>query len=343
MKAVFILAAKQISAQLPLSEDWMDAPLSYDAPLVRAIDPDYKQHLEAALIRRSRKLLKRALLSSRHAMQASGIPQPDAIITGTGLGCIENTELFLDSLVREGEALLKPTWFMQSTHNSISSFIAMDARCQGYNSTYTHQGISFESALLDAFMQLEQGELNTALVGAHDEMTPAYFTLLRRTGYLGHTADGFAGEAALSLALSCEKQASALCRVEGLTLAYRPKSLSALYNALLERTHCRPEDIDAVMIGLNGQPANDQVYAEACPALFPGKPLLRYKHLFGESYAASGMGVYTAAVCLAQGRIPGHLFVRPDEAERQGVRRLLCYNQFDNKNHSLILLSACGE
>ena len=113
-KSVKILSAKQISIQNPLSEEWMENPLSYTEDYVRAVDPDFKQFISAGDARRMGKLLKRALATSLSALQEGGIENPDAIITGTGFGSIENTELFLDALVREGEQLLKPTQFMQS-------------------------------------------------------------------------------------------------------------------------------------------------------------------------------------------------------------------------------------
>ena len=97
--SVKILSAKQISIQNPLSEEWMENPLSYTEDYVRAVDPDFKQFISAGDARRMGKLLKRALATSLSALQEGGIENPDAIITGTGFGSIENTELFLDALV----------------------------------------------------------------------------------------------------------------------------------------------------------------------------------------------------------------------------------------------------
>jgi 3-oxoacyl-(acyl-carrier-protein) synthase len=122
----YILSAKQISIQQPLADEWMDRPVFYDEPYVRSIEPDYKQYFTSNESRRYGKILKRALLVSRQAMLASGISNPGAIITGTGLGCIENTEIFLETMLRDGEELLKPTHFMQSTHNTIGSMIAIE-------------------------------------------------------------------------------------------------------------------------------------------------------------------------------------------------------------------------
>ncbi|MDR1343499.1 MAG: beta-ketoacyl synthase chain length factor [Prevotellaceae bacterium] len=342
---VYILAAKQISVQPPLTDEWMDAPVRYDAPCARAIDPDYRQHFAPNVARRLGKILKRAMLTSRQAMAASGVANPDAVVTATGLGCIENTELFLDALVREGEELLKPTCFMHSTHNAIGSLIAIDARCHGYNSTCVHKGISFECALDDAFAQLGSNRIQTALVGAHDEMTPSYFALLKRTGYLGHAPNGFSGEVALSMMLATTPGDSALCRLRGVELEYNPdaETLQKTLGRMLQSAQCSLEEVDAVMTGVSGLPSNDRVYASICPELLPNKKQLRYKHLFGESYTAPGLGVYAAAVCLCRQRIPAHLFVGGQSGEQRGVRHILCYNHFEGKNHSLILLSACGK
>ncbi|MDR3365358.1 MAG: beta-ketoacyl synthase chain length factor [Prevotellaceae bacterium] len=343
---VYILAARQISVQPPLTDAWMDAPVRYDAPYVQAIDPDYRQHFAPNEARRLGKILKRAMLTSRQVMAATGIANPDAIITGTGLGCIENTEIFLNALVREGEELLTPTHFMQSTHNTIGSLIAIDAGCRGYNATYAHKGTSFECALADAVVQLESRRIQTALVGAHDEMTPGYFTLLKRTGYLGHAVNGFAGEVALSMMLASARGENALCRLRGVEMEYCPydgEALRQALNRLLQRAQCSLDEVDAVMTGVSGRQANDQVYASVCSRLFPNKKLLRYKHLFGEAYTAPGLGLYAAAVCLGRQHIPAHLLAEHAGGEQRSAGNILFYNQMEGKNHSFILLSPCGK
>jgi hypothetical protein len=176
VSAIYINTIKQISAQQPLSDAWFEAPVPYRGHFVHAIDPDFKHYLASGAARRLGKLLKRALVVSQQAMQASGIAMPDAIITGTGMGCIENTEHFLEHMVQHGEECLSPTQFMQSTHNTISSMIAIAAKCHNYNMTYAHKGISCECALQDAFLQMQAGKIQNALVGAHDEMTHRFIS-----------------------------------------------------------------------------------------------------------------------------------------------------------------------
>lgn len=170
-RKVYIKAASQISVQEPLCEEWMQNPKPLSGSAVRCIDPDYKQFFSPMQARRMGLLFKRAMVTSRKVLETSGITCPDAVITGTALGCIENTEHFLDPMCRDAEATLSPTAFMQSTHNTIGSMVAIALGCHGYNCTYSQDGISFESALLDAVMQLGCGEAGSVLVGAHDEIT----------------------------------------------------------------------------------------------------------------------------------------------------------------------------
>jgi len=341
-KNIYVLAAKQISAQQPLSESWMDEPVYHQQDYIRSNDPDYTQYLAPNVARRLGVLLKRALLCSQQVMDASGITVPDAIVTGTGAGCFENTAFSLDILASGREEFFKPTHFMQSTHNTIGSLIAIGSRCHGYNSTYSHNGVSFEAALMDAFVQLQSGRIQNALVGTHDEVTPRYFTLLKKIGF---AVNGFVGEVAVSMMLEASFTRDALCRLSGMTMLYRPTEddLQRELTQLLQQAQVRMEDVDVVMTGMSGNPQNNEVYDRLCPVLFPQKPLLRYKHLFGESYSASGLGTYASATCLHQQRIPSHLFVDAGCSSRHGLKHILCYNHFENKNHTLILLSSCGK
>ena len=340
---IYINSIKQISAQQPLVDDWFEQAVFYSEPYVRAIEPDYKQYFTPNEARRYGKILKRALLVSREAIKESGVANPDAIVTGTGLGCIENTEIFLEKLVCEGEELLNPTHFMQSTHNTISSLIAIDTKCHAYNTTYAHRAISFECALQDVFMQMQSGKIQTALVGAHDEMTPAYFTLLKKTGYFGKPNKVFAGETAVAMMLSTKETKNTFCEIEAVEKIYtgnRHCGLDSQSSEIMKFwiESVMTNDIDYIMIGTSGSEANDKIYFENCIKLFPNIPLLQYKHIFGESYTAPALGVYAAAVCLQKGQIPEHLFVENSRPALQ-LRKILCYNQFEDKNHTFILLS----
>ena len=139
---------------------------------------EFVKPLEA---RRMGKIMKSSLLSSLKALKQAGIETPDAIITATSLGCLEFSENLLRQLSENGEQMLSPTWFMQSTHNTIGSNIAIRTHCHGYNVTYTQEKKSLEWALRDAQILLATGKAKTVLVGLHEEVTPFWNSLLRRT------------------------------------------------------------------------------------------------------------------------------------------------------------------
>ena len=136
---------------------------------------EYVKPLEA---RRMGKLMRGAFLSSKKALEAAGIETPDAIIIGTAYGCLENSEKLLVQIIEEGETAVKPTLFMQSTHNTIAGDLAIRMKCKGYNCTYTQCDRSLDWALLDARMLLKSGKCKNVLVGLHDETAPIFAEIM---------------------------------------------------------------------------------------------------------------------------------------------------------------------
>jgi 3-oxoacyl-(acyl-carrier-protein) synthase len=222
-------------------------------------------------------------------------------------------------------------------------------KCHGYNSTYVHKGVSFENALLDAWLQFAEGRIKTALVGGYDEMTPIYQMLLSRIGYwrahgegvqLRRGEEAFAGETSVSFMLSAEKNERSICKICGVDILYKPsvEELQQAMSELLNKHNLSIKDVDAVMLGISGNKVNDEVYYRNAPLLFGETPITIYKQLFGECYAASGLGMYAAATCLRKQRIPKHLLLHSGK-EMNNIKTLLLYNHWEDKNHSFILLS----
>lgn len=140
---------------------------------------NYVKPIEA---RRMGRLMKSSLISSLRALEEAGIDMPDAIITGTAYGCLDNTVRMLDHISEAGEETVSPTFFMQSTHNTIGSNIAIRLHCHGYNSTYSQGDKSLEWALRDARLLLQSGRCKTILVGFHDEYNPRLTAMLKKAG-----------------------------------------------------------------------------------------------------------------------------------------------------------------
>ena len=119
--------------------------------------------------RRMSKMMKASLLSAFTALRKAGIERPDAIIAATAKGMLELSTIFLEDIVNNQEQQLKPTVFMQSTHNTIASAIAIQTQCHGYNITYSQGDESAAWAVRDAKMLLRKGEARNVLVCAFDE------------------------------------------------------------------------------------------------------------------------------------------------------------------------------
>lgn len=285
---IYIRSAAQISVQKPLCEDWMTDPVRHSGEYLRSQDPDFKQFLNPMQARRMGLILKRAIAVSLTALKDAGIECPDAIFTGTGLGCMENTENFLSAMCRDGEEMLPPTYFMMSTHNTISSAVAILLRCHGYNCTYSQKDISFESALLDAFIQLQAGRMGNALVGSHDETTPDTYRLLRGAGYFDDTVT--AAEASSAFVLSADSGSLSLskgplCELADVQILHSPANLESIVKEYNASRILRSSD---------------------------------YFTLFGKCFSASGLGVYEAAMRIAKG-LDKDILVVNDAGEDKGL------------------------
>ena len=255
---IYIKGLAQISIQRPLCDDWMQNGVAHNEAYVRADDPNFRDFLAPLEARRMGRLLKRAAVVAETALKEGATTCPDAIFSGTGLGCVESTEKFLETLCREGEHLLSPAHFMQSTHNTISSLIAIRTHCHGANTTFSHKTFSFEQALHEAIMSLRLAECGNALVGGYDEVTPSYYTLLRRAGYVGHPQQVACSETAMAALISTERE-GAVARLDAFQTgqATQEGESATRLKDFLDNCGISPDDIDAVVTGHNGGANND--------------------------------------------------------------------------------------
>lgn len=141
-----------------------------------------KEFVSVMESRRMGKLLKASHLASFRALKGAGIACPDAIISATSRGMLEFSHQFLEDIIANGEELLKPTLFMQSTHNTLSSAIAIRTKCHGYNITYSQGSESMKWAMRDAERLIKTGKARSVLVGSFDESTPILKSFAERSG-----------------------------------------------------------------------------------------------------------------------------------------------------------------
>lgn len=129
------------------------------------ISPEYKNIINPSSLRRLSPILRMSLVN---AINCSNELEFDAIIVGTALGCLLDTEKFLNIILSSESETLSPTSFIQSTHNTIGGQISLYLKNHAYNMTFTQNSLSFEVSLIDGISCLNEDK-NNVLIGASDE------------------------------------------------------------------------------------------------------------------------------------------------------------------------------
>ena len=143
-------------------------------------DTDISQYISSAEARRMTRQTRRIVVAAKRAMKEASIEKPDAIICATQWGCMAQSMRFLQDMMDSNEQQLKPTPFIQSTHNTIASLIAILTGNHGYNATYSQGTQSLECALIDIQTQMALGMINNALVLEFDEQVDAWDQVLQQ-------------------------------------------------------------------------------------------------------------------------------------------------------------------
>ena len=348
--AVYIKGMGNISPQ----KTWGNGPLladpsDYSGNKLSCIEPDYTQFVDVKQLRRMSRVIKMGVAAGTLALRQAGISSPDAIITGTSFGCLEDTGIFLSKMIENTENALNPTPFIQSTHNTIGSQIALLLQCQGYNQTYTQRAFSFEHSVLDALLELKENPNQNILVGGIDEITSYSHSLQKRFGIfrestsslnlLKHEGNGtLNGEGAVYLALSGEKNDKDHVCLESVATFYNTKKLTENINAFLEGTPLRSKDIDLLLMGKSGVQKSDADIGAVASKLFPEASLGVFKDLCGEYPTSTAFASSLAARILAEQKAPDIVF---EKNKRRSLKNILIFNSYFEKYHSLILLRAC--
>jgi len=333
----------------------------YTVDFMKCIDPNYKEFINPVAGRRMSRLIKMGITSARIALLDAAFLRsagwrdtearvPDAIITGTGLGSVEDTEKILSGMLA-GEELMNPSPFIQSTYNTISSQIAINLKCHNYNSTYVHRSFSFESALQDALLQFGDGSAESILAGGIDEMTENHLNITRRAGHWkmgpahnltildSGTPGALAGEGAAFFLLESKPSERTYAGIKSVKTFYKPDSIEDIENHFvnfLTSQNLAAGDVDAVIFGYNGDAESDPVYDRLGSDIFAEVQQLWYKHLSGEYYTSTGFATWMAANILRHQMIPA--IVKLNNFNPDQLQNILIYNQYRNINHSLILL-----
>ncbi|PRB02843.1 3-oxoacyl-ACP synthase [Chryseobacterium sp. MYb7] len=350
MSAVYINSASCISVQDTLNENILqNLTPENSSNIIKAIEPNYKEFIPPAMIRRMSKTVKMSSVASHYALKEAGIEKSDAIIVGTGMGCSQDSEKFLKNVIDNQEEFLTPTFFIQSTHNTVAGQIALGLQCHAYNFTYVNTSSSLEFSLLDAQLQINDGEAKNVLVGSTDEQTARTMelyclnnTIKKETDlpadYLNSTTNGVIwGEGASFFVVGKDKTESSYAKLKNIQISNKVElnEVQDFIQNFLTQNNLSNNDIDAVILGFSGDADSDMYYTKAMD-LFPDSSQLYYKHLSGEFNTASGFSTFIACHILKEQQIPEIMMI--NSVKKENVKNVLLYNHLAGDDHSLVLL-----
>ena len=348
---MYIRSTGNISPQKTFgNQPFLADPVEYSGNRLSCIEPDYKNLIDIKLIRRMSRIIRMGVAAAMECLREGDVKVPDAIITGTAYGCLEDTGIFLTKMVEYKEELLTPTAFIQSTHNTIGAQIGLMLQCNNYNNAFVHRGFSFESALLDALMLLKEDEFENVLVGGIDEITHISHTILSRMGlykrenisnlniYQSNSKGTIAGEGATFFLFSKNPSANDYAKLLGLKTFYKPAGLNEIkeqISSFLATHNVSLGDTDLILTGDNG----DMSYpAKGQQPFFKNNRTAKFKHLCGDYPTASAFALWTAAKIIKTGEVPAILEAN---SESKRVKLILVYNSYQDIHHSLFLVAAC--
>lgn len=352
MNPVYILSAAAISPQDTFDGDGIYETLIASNNLKLFVkEPDYRSYINPVAIRRMSRLIKRGISCGMKALSDAGIKTPDAIITGTGLGSMTDTERFLKDMIALREEALNPTFFIQSTYNSVNGWISLQTQSTGYNQTYVNRGLSTEMSLLDAQLFLQEtSEAATVLVGTFDEMTDDYFVVKNKIDYwkkelipsyelLKHndTPGTIGGEGSAFFVLT-NRTTNAIATLKGIKMLQQPTREIIAQEAiqLLQEHGLTWDEIDVVIMGNSGDSRFESLYSNALDCLSANTSLLAFKHLTGEYPTATSFAIWLSIQLFNYQRIPKNTLLQQGTATH--YRNILILNHYPLNTASVLLL-----
>jgi len=352
-KKVYIRSASSISPQKSFGQDMFSSELvEYSGDKLMCVEPDYTKLFDPKLLRRMSRIIKMGAATAIDCLQQSRITIPDAIVTGTAYGCLEDTSIFLTKLIENKEEMLTPTAFIQSTHNTVGAQIALILKCHQYNNTFVHRGFSFESALLDAMLLLNESGKTNVLAGAVDEITTNSHKILTRFGlYKGSSTNvnllasnskgTMAGEGASFFLFTNETSTENIAQLVAMATFYKPtgpEEIEKNITYFLQDLSINSNSIDLVILGRNGDNREDDIYDHLEKTIFKDRRKTGYKHLCGEYPTSTSFALWLATEVIKNKSVPEFL---ENSLHTDATKQVLIYNHYQNSHHSLFLVSAC--
>lgn len=225
-----------------------------------------------------------------------------AVVLGTGFGCIELTEAFLQSAAANGYAQADPIIFPETLTNAPAAHVARIFGIRGPNITLSHKGLSGEGALMQAASLLRGGQADVAIVLAGDTLTRTMYEWFEAAGVLSSAASGAApapasfsperdgfvpGESATAVVMESadrarSRGASVYATFRAGFMASDPRAGASVTRRALASSS--PSNVRMVVASANGSVALDELEGTTIREVFGGEaPVIAPKSFLGES------------------------------------------------------------
>ncbi|MBN2577040.1 MAG: hypothetical protein JXP73_20930 [Deltaproteobacteria bacterium] len=353
------------------------APVSRPAPSAVAQEPWAAYRLDAATeqdlslperIKRMGRGQEMSILAVRRALDACAEAPARGGATAVAVGTAwaeEGDEIvFLENLIKLGEKAAKPAYFVNSVKNALASQLALTFGFRGENQTFAHDALSFESALWHGAHLLRAGRARHAVVCGVEALVELQEMHGHLLGWYGTDATALAplagkraagqgtlpGEGAAAFVLAAPRVGpKPLARLLGVRArgslrrwpALRVSEELEFVAQGLRDAGTRQGDIGLLLVGANGEPGLDGIYAEVARGLrarAPGLAVGVYRHLTGDFAVASALGFELAVRAVASRAVPAE--VRVVDGTAGAVERVLLYHVTNAGYHSTTVVSA---
>jgi 3-oxoacyl-[acyl-carrier-protein] synthase II len=305
--------------------------------LLKSIEPDYDRFVDSKMIRRMSRIVKMGVAAAITCLRNAGVEKPAAILTATAYGCLEDSSAFLRRMIEFEEKMLSPTAFIQSTHNTVGAQIALLLNCHHYNNTIVHRAFSFENALTESRLLLEEA-IAPVLVGAIDEITNDSHAILSRFGFYKrkeNLSGNMAGEGAAFFILDKEPGNHYLAVLQDVQTMYKPENIQQAILDFLEKNKLSPEQVGLILGSHTGNAKLDKDDDLTIHSLFLGIPVFPFKSLCGDYPTASGFALWFASILLEEQRAPSWM------GEMQfPLKNIFIHHQDGHLHHSFYLISS---
>lgn len=332
MKEVFVNGLGLVNSQF--IDNISDEVSVLTENITKAKSPSLKEIISPAMSRRMASGVKMGIYTAKKALDEAEIDTLDAIITGTALGCLVDSEKFLTNIIQNNEEFLTPTAFIQSTHNTVGSQIALHLNCNAYNFTYTNGFNSFENALLDGFLQIKSEESSNILIGGIDEIGERTYQLQQLIGEIkSETNQGKRySEGAHFFTISDKKSTASYAKIIDVSIQneYDKENLFSEILKFIQLNDINLSEIDAIISGIDDLQLIDEINSSIT--------IFTYKDFIGEFGTSSAFGLTLGCEILKNKTFPKSFLANENQPDK--LRNILLVNGYKGRDLSFTLLQS---